>query len=72
MPGLIDAHVHTPPKLAIGNQRLFALLYLAYGVTSVRDMGQTDDSIAALQADDQTRHFRKDFAHPRRNRRRSR
>lgn len=50
MPGLIDAHVHTPPKLAIGNQRLFALLYLAYGVTSVRDMGQTDDSIAALQA----------------------
>ncbi|MCL9981733.1 MAG: amidohydrolase family protein [Erythrobacter sp.] len=51
MPGLIDAHVHTPPKLAIGNQRLFSLLYLKYGVTSVRDMGQTDDSIAALQAD---------------------
>ena len=50
MPGLIDAHVHTPPELAIGNQRLFALLYLAYGVTSVRDMGQTDDSIAGLQA----------------------
>jgi imidazolonepropionase-like amidohydrolase len=51
MPGLIDAHVHTPPKLAIGNQRLFSLLYLRYGVTSVRDLGQTDDSIAALQAD---------------------
>ncbi|NBB24460.1 amidohydrolase family protein [Porphyrobacter sp. SLTP] len=51
MPGLIDAHVHTPPKLAIGNQRLFSLLYLKYGVTSVRDLGQTDDSIADLQAD---------------------
>ena len=51
MPGLIDAHVHTPPQLAIGNQRLFSLLYLKYGVTSVRDLGQTDDSIAYLQAD---------------------
>lgn len=51
MPGLIDAHVHTPPQLAIGNQRLFSLLYLKYGVTSVRDMGQTDDNIAGLQAE---------------------
>ena len=51
MPGLIDAHVHTPPQAAIGNQRLFSLLYLKYGVTSVRDLGQTDDSIADLQAD---------------------
>lgn len=51
MPGLIDAHVHSPPQAAIGNQRLFSLLYLKYGVTSVRDLGQTDDSIADLQAD---------------------
>lgn len=51
MPGLIDAHVHTPPQAAIGNQRLFSLLYLKHGVTSVRDLGQTDDSIADLQAD---------------------
>ena len=51
VPGLIDAHVHTPPRIALGNQRLFALLYLAYGVTSVRDMGQSDDSIADLAAD---------------------
>ncbi|MFO6428460.1 amidohydrolase family protein [Erythrobacter sp. W302b] len=51
MPGLIDAHVHTPPQAAIGNQRLFSLLYLKYGVTSVRDLGQTDDSIADLQAE---------------------
>lgn len=51
MPGLIDAHIHTPPQAAIGNQRLFSLLYLKYGVTSVRDLGQTDDSIADLQAE---------------------
>ena len=51
MPGLIDAHIHTPPQAAIGNQRLFSLLYLKYGVTSVRDLGQTDDSIADLQTD---------------------
>jgi Amidohydrolase family len=48
MPGLIDAHVHTPPAIALGNQRLFLLLYLKYGVTSVRDVGQLDDSVAKL------------------------
>jgi hypothetical protein len=48
MPGLIDAHVHNPPRLAIGNQDLFSLLYLAHGVTSVRDLGATDDSTNEL------------------------
>lgn len=48
MPGLIDAHVHNAPKLAFGNQELFSLLYVAHGVTTVRDVGQTDDSIGAL------------------------
>ncbi|HEY2068514.1 MAG TPA: amidohydrolase family protein [Rhizomicrobium sp.] len=51
LPGLIDAHVHTPPRIALGNQRLFALLYLEYGVTSVRDMGQSEPSVADLAAD---------------------
>ncbi|MBL4863564.1 MAG: amidohydrolase family protein [Rhodobiaceae bacterium] len=46
LPGLIDAHVHTPPRAVIGNQRLFALLYLAHGVTSVRDVGQSEPGIA--------------------------
>ena len=41
-PGLIDSHVHFPPNTAIGNQKLFALLFLANGVTTVRDMGITD------------------------------
>lgn len=48
MPGLIDAHVHTPPKLAFGNQELFALLHLAHGVTTVRDVGQIDSSLQKL------------------------
>ncbi len=46
MPGLIDAHVHTPPAVVIGNQALFALLYLAHGVTSVRDVGQSEEGVA--------------------------
>jgi hypothetical protein len=48
MPGLIDAHVHTPPRLAAGNQELFALLYLVHGVTSVRDVGQSEESVRTL------------------------
>jgi imidazolonepropionase-like amidohydrolase len=48
LPGLIDAHVHTPPRIAIGNQELFALLYLANGVTTVRDVGASDTSIRGL------------------------
>lgn len=50
VPGLIDAHVHTPPRVALGNQRLFSLLYLAHGVTTVRDVGASDGSVAALAA----------------------
>ena len=49
MPGLIDAHIHTPPQMALGNQRLFSLLYLHYGVTAVRDLGQLDSSVPKLQ-----------------------
>jgi hypothetical protein len=48
IPGLIDAHVHTPPRTLVGNQELFSLLYLAYGVTSVRDVGEADSSVASL------------------------
>ncbi len=39
LPGLIDLHVHHPPSLAIGERALFSLLFLAHGVTSVRDTG---------------------------------
>ena len=48
MPGLIDAHIHTPPSSAIGNRELFSLLYLQHGVTTVRDLGQFDDDLPEL------------------------
>ncbi len=45
IPGLIDMHVHLPPRTAIGNDRLFQLLFLAHGVTGMREMGATDDHV---------------------------
>ncbi len=39
LPGLIDMHVHHPPAFAVGERKLFALLFLTHGVTSVRNMG---------------------------------
>jgi imidazolonepropionase-like amidohydrolase len=48
MPGLIDAHVHTPPRLAFGTQELFALMYLANGITAVRDVGESEASVGDL------------------------
>lgn len=48
LPGLIDAHVHTPPRLAFGTQELFALMYLANGVTTVRDVGESESSVGEL------------------------
>jgi imidazolonepropionase-like amidohydrolase len=50
VPGLIDAHVHLPPRIALGNQELFSLLFLAHGITTVRDVGASDDSVADLAA----------------------
>ena len=44
LPGLIDLHVHLPPALAAGQRSRFLHLFLAHGITSVRDTG----SIAAL------------------------
>ena len=39
LPGLIDMHVHLPPRFAAGQLELFETLFLAHGVTTVRDMG---------------------------------
>jgi len=49
VPGLIDAHVHTPPSIAVGNRELFSLLYLQYGVTTIRDLGQLDEDLPVLK-----------------------
>jgi Amidohydrolase family len=45
LPGLIDMHVHHPGAQAAADTQLFALLYLAHGVTAVRDTGNFDGSI---------------------------
>jgi imidazolonepropionase-like amidohydrolase len=42
LPGLIDMHVHYPSRF---NRELHSLLYLMHGVTTVREMGNLDDSI---------------------------
>jgi imidazolonepropionase-like amidohydrolase len=44
-PGLIDMHVHYPPKVAAGNAELWSLLLLAHGVTSIRETGSIDGGI---------------------------
>jgi imidazolonepropionase-like amidohydrolase len=49
LPGLIDMHAHMPPRVAIGNDRLFALLFLANGVTMIREIGSPDGSAYAVR-----------------------
>lgn len=45
LPGLIDMHVHHPPATPLGDVEHFALLFLTYGVTTVRDTGNFDGTI---------------------------
>lgn len=45
LPGLIDMHVHYPPAIAVGQIELFSLLFLAHGVTTVRECGSIDGTI---------------------------
>jgi imidazolonepropionase-like amidohydrolase len=45
LPGLIDMHVHHPPDSLLGDVELFGILFLAHGVTSVRDTGSVDGKI---------------------------
>jgi imidazolonepropionase-like amidohydrolase len=42
LPGLVDLHTHLPPDNAIRLTPYFALLYLAHGVTAIRDVGDVD------------------------------
>lgn len=46
LPGLIDMHAHYPPPLMMQEYEMWDLLYLAYGVTTVRDAGHPDFSKA--------------------------
>ncbi len=61
LPGLIDMHVHHPAAIQAFDVHLFELMYLAYGVTAVRDAGSFDGSILGLRA----RIARGDLAGPR-------
>lgn len=45
LPGLVDLHVHLPPRLAPGLVDLFALLFLAHGVTGIREVGSLDGQV---------------------------
>ena len=50
-PGLVDMHVHFPPRILPGHVDLFGLLFLTHGVTSVRDMGTIGTNVASLAAE---------------------
>jgi cytosine/adenosine deaminase-related metal-dependent hydrolase len=49
VPGLVDMHVHFPLALLPGEVELFGLLFLAHGVTAVRDVGSIDHSTLELR-----------------------
>ena len=51
LPGLIDMHVHFPPPSGLGQTELFAFLFLAHGVTTVRDAGDVDGTATAPARD---------------------
>ena len=42
VPGLVDLHAHLPPDNALALTPYVQLLYLAHGVTSIRDAGDID------------------------------
>ena len=42
LPGLIDMHAHLPPKSLLALSEHAALMFLAYGVTAIRVVGDTD------------------------------
>jgi hypothetical protein len=46
LPGLVDMHVHDADTSIDGQQDLFSLLYLAHGVTAVRNTGGGTDQLA--------------------------
>jgi imidazolonepropionase-like amidohydrolase len=49
LPGLIDMHVHFPPSIAVGQADLWAALFLAHGVTTVRETGSIGGGIWSLR-----------------------
>jgi cytosine/adenosine deaminase-related metal-dependent hydrolase len=48
LPGLVDMHVHLPPRLLPGLVGLFDSLFLLHGVTTIREVGSLDGGSLAL------------------------
>jgi hypothetical protein len=48
LPGLVDMHVHLPPRRAPGLVGLFDSLLLVHGVTTIREVGSLDGGSFAL------------------------
>lgn len=44
LPGLVDMHVHLPPRFLPGEVELFNLLFLRHGVTAIRETASLDGS----------------------------
>ena len=42
LPGLVDMHAHLPPDTPLKLSGYYSLLFLAYGVTTIRDAGDPD------------------------------
>ena len=49
LPGLIDMHAHYPSNLSVGVRESASLLFLASGVTTVRDTGSMGTNVATLR-----------------------
>ena len=49
LPGLIDLHVHLPPRIVPGSADDFARLFLLHGVTSVREVGSIDGAAFSIR-----------------------
>jgi imidazolonepropionase-like amidohydrolase len=48
LPGLIDMHIHLPPRFAPGLVDLFGSLLLMHGITAIREVGSIDGQAFAL------------------------
>ncbi len=51
LPGLVDMHTHLPTANALQLSGYFALLYLAHGVTTLREAGDMDGSAVRTLSD---------------------
>jgi cytosine/adenosine deaminase-related metal-dependent hydrolase len=51
LPGLVDHHVHFPPRYLPGQIELFSFLFLRHGVTGVRSLGDVNEGSSVRARD---------------------